>query len=332
MSLDLENLRAAVARHGRLARVVVLETRGSAPREAGAAMLIWPGGQSGSIGGGTLELEAGRRALQALAGGEGDWLETLPLGPDLGQCCGGTVRLLCEVFDAARLGEITGPVWLRRAPGGSDGGAGRGGGGDVPLRIRRALAEHRRAGQPFAPICAGGWVAECLSRPMRHVWLFGAGHVGRAVVDVLAPLPDVRISWIDSAEVRFPGTIPDGVRPLVRPNPADAVAEAPPGAEHLIFTFSHAIDLEICHRLLGHGFGWAGLIGSASKWARFRKRLLALGHAPEAVERIACPIGDPALGKHPQAIAVGVVARMLARWQGADAAGGEEQTGGWKTG
>jgi xanthine dehydrogenase accessory factor len=90
------------------------------------------------------------------------------------------------------------------------------------------------------------------------------------------------------------------------------VRYAPKKADHLILTYSHEIDLDLCHRLLGHGFRSAGLIGSRTKWARFRKRLAALGHAPAAIERITCPIGTPALGKHPQAIAIGVAAAMLA--------------------
>ena len=88
---------------------------------------------------------------------------------------------------------------------------------------------------------------------------------------------------------------------------------APPSAEHLVLTYSHALDLEICHRLLSHGFARAGLIGSATKWARFRKRLLALGHSEVSIARITCPIGDPALGKHPQAIAIGVAHDFLAQ-------------------
>jgi xanthine dehydrogenase accessory factor len=93
---------------------------------------------------------------------------------------------------------------------------------------------------------------------------------------------------------------------------AQATRLAPPEAEHLILTFSHSLDLELCHRLLGHGFASCGLIGSATKWARFRARLAALGHTPQAISRITCPIGQPALGKHPQAIAIGVAAHMLA--------------------
>jgi xanthine dehydrogenase accessory factor len=78
-----------------------------------------------------------------------------------------------------------------------------------------------------------------------------------------------------------------------------------------VLTFSHTLDLALCHALLGHGFRRLGLIGSATKWARFRSRLAALGHGAGAIGRIDCPIGDPALGKHPQAIAIGVAAAFL---------------------
>jgi xanthine dehydrogenase accessory factor len=95
------------------------------------------------------------------------------------------------------------------------------------------------------------------------------------------------------------------------PKPEAAVMLAPRDAEHLILTYSHALDLALCHRLLTHGFRRAGLIGSATKWARFRSRLAALGHTPGSIAQITCPIGDPALGKHPQAIAIGVAASFL---------------------
>ena len=82
-------------------------------------------------------------------------------------------------------------------------------------------------------------------------------------------------------------------------------------AEHLVLTYSHALDLELCHRILGHGFARLGLIGSATKAARFRARLHDLGHLPVEIQRIACPIGDTSLGKHPQAIALGVATELL---------------------
>ena len=84
-------------------------------------------------------------------------------------------------------------------------------------------------------------------------------------------------------------------------------------AEHLILTYSHAIDLALCHALLVRGFARAGLIGSATKRARFRKRLAELGHGAGEIARIDCPIGEPAFGKHPQAIAISVAAAILAR-------------------
>ena len=89
------------------------------------------------------------------------------------------------------------------------------------------------------------------------------------------------------------------------------VPHAPQNAHHLILTYSHALDLALCNALLGRGFAFAGLIGSATKWARFKNRLSAMGHGPVAINRITCPIGDPALGKHPQMIAIGVAAALL---------------------
>jgi len=185
-------------------------------------------------------------------------------------------------------------------------------GSAMPLAVTRLLARARGQGAlPRLPVLEGGWLVERAVQPARTLWIWGAGHVGRALVSVLAPLPDLAITWVDTGAERFPGAIPEGVTQLIAANPADLVAHAPGQAEHLILTFSHQLDLELCHRLLGHGFGAAGLIGSASKRARFRSRLRGLGHSDAKILRIACPIGDPALGKHPQAIAVGVAAALL---------------------
>jgi xanthine dehydrogenase accessory factor len=86
---------------------------------------------------------------------------------------------------------------------------------------------------------------------------------------------------------------------------------APDSARHLILTYSHALDLELCHQLLSHRFAFTGLIGSKTKWARFRKRLAELGHTAAQITRITSPIGEPILGKQPQAIAIGVAASLL---------------------
>ena len=150
----------------------------------------------------------------------------------------------------------------------------------------------------------------------QFAWLFaamvwGAGHVGRAIVAVLAPLPGVAITWVDVDAARFPGQIPDGVTVIPAAQPAVLAAHAPKHAEHLILTYSHELDLALCHAMLTRGFNRCGLIGSKTKWARFRSRLAALGHGPNDIARIDCPIGDPGLGKHPQMIAIGVAASVL---------------------
>lgn len=301
MSFDRDTLRAALADHGPLARVVIAAVEGSAPREAGASMLVWDGGQSGTIGGGTLEFEAARRARAALAAGR-DRIDREPLGPALGQCCGGAVTLVTEIWTESRLGTIEGEVVARPAPGGPRA---------MPLAVRRLLSDARSKGRSVAPGLVAGWLIEPVSRPVRTVWIWGAGHVGRAIVATLASLPGLGITWIDTSADRFPESIPEGVTRLVAANPGDLVAYAPGDAEHLILTYSHALDLDLCHRLLAHGFKRCGLIGSATKWARFRSRLGQLGHSDASVARIDCPIGDPALGKHPQAIAVGVAHGLL---------------------
>ncbi|MHA6344693.1 xanthine dehydrogenase accessory protein XdhC [Roseivivax sp. CAU 1761] len=292
MGFDREDLARAVARHGRVARVVVAAVAGSAPREVGAAMLVWPGGQSGTIGGGALEYEAAGAALTRTG------LSRHPLGPALGQCCGGAVTLLTEHYDAATLPDPDQTV-LARGP------------GAMPLAVRRMVEAARRGGEPPAPQLVEGWMVEPLHRPRRAVWIWGAGHVGRALAGVLAPLPELELTWIDTERARFPETPPERVTLLPARAPVLLVPRAPREAAHVIVTFSHALDLDLCHALLGHGFGSAGLIGSDTKWARFRTRLRALGHADAAIDRITCPIGRKSLGKHPQAIALGVAVDLL---------------------
>jgi len=292
MSFDLDPLRAACTAHGNVARLVVTDTRGSAPREAGTAMLVWADGQSGTIGGGTLEYRAVAAARALLEVG-GDWprqARTLPLGPELGQCCGGSVSLLTEIFSNAALDKIAAL--------------------DASYLSRPAQSGI----EPRAGIVGGKWFSEPLAAQKTPVWIWGAGHVGRALVDVLGPL-DCAITMVDFDAARFSPDLPEDVTALVVKNPADAVPYAPPEAHHLIATYSHQLDLDLCHRILSHGFDFAGLIGSATKWARFRKRLAALGHSEAQIARITCPIGDPGLGKAPHAIAVGVAMEFLRRQQ-----------------
>ncbi|WP_121061496.1 xanthine dehydrogenase accessory protein XdhC [Chachezhania antarctica] len=299
MAFDLTALTRAVEAHGTVARVVVAETRGSTPREVGAAMLVWEGGQSGTIGGGALEFDAAEAGREMEPGAT--TIRRQALGPDLGQCCGGAVTLLTEVFNAGCLPEPQDDVIARAT------------GNDVmPLSVHRLLADARGQGAAPQAQLIDGWMVEPVTPAQTPLWIWGAGHVGRALVDVLAPLPDLAITWIDTGAERFPADIPEDVTTVPAADPAVLAGHAPTDAMHLVLTFSHAIDLDLCDALLRRGFAGLGLIGSATKRARFRSRLTAMGHSPHAIDRITCPIGDPALGKHPQAIAVGVAAQILA--------------------
>ena len=283
--LDAEELRGALAAHGRVARVVVASVRGSAPREPGAAMLVWGdssrAGQSGTIGGGALEWEAAAEARAALASGRAPRARRMALGPGLGQCCGGAVTLVIEVLDAVPEGPVR--------------------------SLRTDAARAVPDAPPDAPGWSGGWLVERVGPEAPPLWIWGAGHVGRAIAGVVAPLGAHAVTVIDLPE-KVAG-LPAGALPCAD-MPALA-ARAPAEAAHLILTHDHGIDLALCDALLRRGFASCGLIGSATKRARFDARLRALGHAAPFA-RIECPIGDPSLGKHPQAIAVGVAAALLA--------------------
>lgn len=172
-------------------------------------------------------------------------------------------------------------------------------GGVLGLRFV-ALAESEPAAWPETP-------------PRFTLQLYGAGHVGRAVVRLLATLP-CRVQWVDERESEFPPEpLPPHIeRRCVEPVQTE-VAAAPPGAFYLVLTHSHALDLALTQAILARGdFAWFGLIGSRSKRASFEHRLRARGFDAAQVARITCPIGLPGIaGKEPEVIALAVVAQML---------------------
>jgi xanthine dehydrogenase accessory factor len=250
LPLPSEDWLAALARHRAsgtpCALVTVLAVEGSAPRPAGTKMLVERAGQTGSIGGGHLELDAIDQARAMLAKGEtAPKVERYALGPKLGQCCGGAVTLC------------------------------------------------------FEPFPARDW----------RVWIFGAGHVGKALVHTLAGLP-LRTVLIDGRPEQFPALLPDNCAKRVEEFPEDAVKDMPAGAAALVMTHSHDLDLALVERLLKRGdLAYIGLIGSASKRARFEARLRAKGIDPAP---LVCPIGiDGLTGKHPHEIAISAAAQLL---------------------
>lgn len=146
--------------------------------------------------------------------------------------------------------------------------------------------------------------------------LFGGGHVGRAIVDALAPLP-FAVTWIDSRDGIFPAQLPENVQCEHSEPVQGAVPHLPARSRVLVMSFSHAEDLDVVAACLGRmrehdDLPYVGLIGSRTKWATFRHRLEHRGFEPRELDRITCPIGIPGIaGKQPAVIAASVVAQIL---------------------
>ena len=159
-------------------------------------------------------------------------------------------------------------------------------------------------------------LAKLLSPARQPLALFGGGHVGRAIVNALAPLP-FAVRWIDSRDEIFPSDVPAGVECEHSSPVQAAVSDLTAGSRVLIMSFSHAEDLDIviaCLRRIRErdDLPFVGLIGSKTKWATFRHRLEERGFSPSEIARITCPIGVPGItGKEPEVIAVAVAAQLL---------------------
>lgn len=321
-----EALLGALQREAAIVRVVLASVRGSAPREQGAGMLVGRNGFSGTIGGGQLEWEAlsAARALidDATASAR---LMRYVLAADLGQCCGGVVELWLERFadadssavralcavsaaagrDGAVLAStIVGSTVERRIVSAPEAGSPA----EQLLRTPRAQALPRLIGVAAHEVT----LLERLDQDFPPVWLYGAGHVGQALARILADLP-VSLTWIDAREALIPAELRDAWSRAAGADPVASVAAAPAGTRFVVLTHSHALDYALCRAILARGdFAWAGLIGSASKAARFRSRLGREQFSKACIARLVCPIGIGGIAsKWPAAIAVGVAAQLL---------------------
>jgi len=299
----------AIEAEGSAALVTLARVEGSSPREAGARMVVRPsGGFHGTIGGGALEWVALEAALAALKAGRGAAARrSLALGPELAQCCGGRVDWRIEIFDrrdeqdlralakaeAEGVGSLTARI-------------------DADGRVERRIDHDRPGGSLTASLPAAGEWSEPIGESARVVYLFGAGHVGRALALALAPLPFV-VRWIDSRRDAFPARAPANVALLHITEPASALAAAPDGALIVVMTHSHALDLDIVAAALISGrFGYVGLIGSMTKRARFLRQMRDAGLTEAMLSRLVCPIGVAGIeGKDPAVIAASTAAQLL---------------------
>ncbi len=288
--------------------VSIASTQGSVPREAGTWMAVFASQIVGTIGGGHVEFEAIAEA-RALLSGSGTSSPSFPqstssfprrresttdayekryeesyekryvLGPSLGQCCGGVMLLRYEKYST--LGN-------------------KYAGYSQKMPINSAF--------------------NTISAPKRqNVALFGGGHVGKAIVNILSTLP-MQVMWIDSRDEIFPAELPSNVV-CEHSDPVQAAVHdlsvISAGSHVLIMSFSHAEDLDIVAACLLRqrqraDLPFIGLIGSKTKWATFRHRLEDRGFPEAELAHVTCPIGvDGVKGKEPEVIAVSVAAQLL---------------------
>jgi xanthine dehydrogenase accessory factor len=332
MQAWLSDLQQLLAHGDAAVLVTVARVEGSAPREAGTKMIVTREAARHTIGGGHLEWKAIEIARQVLRDGmrtpHARRLERLALGPSLGQCCGGAVVLAFERLDVADLGWLA--TLARRLAAGAS-------------TVRSVSFRSSRNGSPEgegtaadpamlsepepgveAPDCllweTGGalLLTETIAPNDFPVVLFGAGHVGAALVRVLGTLP-CRVLWVDERDAAFP--TPEAFALLNAPNvaidandaPDEAVDTAPPGTSFIVMTHDHSRDLDLAERILRRGdFVFFGMIGSHTKRKQFEHRLAARGIDPLQIARMNCPLGvDGIVDKSPEVIAVSAAAQLL---------------------
>lgn len=242
--------------------VCIVEAQGSTPREAGATMIVSSRGTGGTIGGGQLEFHCIDLARALLASGGPRQLIDIPLGPQMGQCCGGRVRVAMEKATPAHLEA------LRQDE-------------------TKAAAE----------------------RP--QVLIFGAGHTGKALARSLALLP-VAATLIDDRPGQF-GEVPATVSCLQLDDPETALAATRPGSAFVVLTHSHALDYRLAEAALMRGnAAYVGMIGSATKRARFEASFRRRHPTSTALARLTCPIGGSDVhDKRPEVIAALTSAELV---------------------
>ena len=236
--------------------------RGSSPREQGTFMLVGQAGLFGTIGGGALEYMVIEHARRLIASGTAKAAMDVPLGPEIGQCCGGRVAISLDYADAAR---------------------------------RQVLLAQVAAEDAALP----------------HVYVFGAGHVGRALAQMLALLP-VQLDVIDTRRDEL-ALLPAEITARVVAMPEAVVRAAPAGSSFVILTHDHALDFLIAQEALARlDSPYIGMVGSATKRARFASWYRGEGGSAQALERLVLPIGRQGLGdKRPAVIAALAAAEIM---------------------
>ena len=235
--------------------VSIVALQGSSPRGVGSKLLVTEDQQFDSIGGGHLEYKAIAQARLMMTQEHQTEIIDYPLGASLGQCCGGKVSLMFEVFKATKMPVV----------------------------------------------------------------VFGAGHVGRALVPLLAQLP-VKVTWVDSRYDMLPKELPHGVVGMQEEHPQDYVTDCIANSCYLIMTHHHGVDLALTEAILKRGDAhYLGVIGSVTKGRKFRQRLAAKDYSVNSISHLNCPMGKAGIsGKQPMEVAIAIAAQVMDLYQNFD--------------
>jgi xanthine dehydrogenase accessory factor len=317
--------------------VTVASTVGSTPREPGAKMIVTRESLYGTIGGGNLEYQACMIARSQLDTEQPNQLKRFPLGAGLGQCCGGLVNLMFEPIvestpwlEMAKQFHSRGEDWVRLV---SAHQLSDGPGSDYlilaegrvhnELSDRVARADLLKAAQSIlsgetnvdlfqAQADQGTYFIEATRKVDFQLVLFGAGHVGRAIVEIMQELP-IAIRWIDTRDDLLVSGVPAEVEFICTDTPEAEVDAAPANCFFLVMTHDHGLDQQLAEQILKRDdFVYFGLIGSASKRRLFETRMSRRGFEASQFARMTCPVGiDGIKGKQPAAIAISVAAEIM---------------------
>lgn len=308
----LDHILDALNREQPIVCVTAIEVLGSAPCSPGAKLLVMADIAEGTIGGGNLEFVAVRQAREMLASGITVLRQSLPLGPMLSQCCGGRVGLLYELYASAdrdfvaaacaargrlvtRIDPADHAKWLVAD--------------DGVMPFRAAPLDDLPAHRAFA-LQDDIW-REPAGRDRQGVFLFGAGHIGRAMAKVLTVL-DCDVTVVDPREDAL-AELPPGAAAIRTDDPATMGEWWRPGSLAIVFTHSHDLDYAWISAILHRGdSAFCGLIGSRTKRARFVRRLRGDGLDEPRIATLICPIGIDGLNsKEPGAVAISAAAQLL---------------------
>lgn len=323
----------------------LVETRGSTPQKAGAAMLVFAdGSQSGTLGGGCVEAEVKRRSLGILESGPAEIISfqlDSDYGWDDGLICGGRMTMLLEplrtaadadyyrrlnaalnagrgtceavIFDSKKTDLPAPSSYLfddaGRLIAHNHGRPTDANGGEAPLLLRKNLPDISNRPRPSAV----EGVAYLPNLERCRLLIVGGGHVGQAVGNMAADL-DFDVTVVDDrreyvSRERFPRAVQ-----LLCGNIGETLknVEITSDTYCLIVTRGHNHDEEALFHLVERGARYVGMIGSRRKIKLIFDDLEANGVSPDAIARVFAPVGIDIGSQTVPEIAVSILAELIA--------------------